>query len=269
MNYYPFHVGDYISHTAHLEPMEDLAYRRMLDACYMREGSLPADPAEVARLIRLKDEVVTVERLLCEFFKMDDTGWCNERCNAEIAKFGSRRVKAKESAQASVAARKAKSQRTLNERSTTVELPEPEPEPELIHSLLSKASPRPKTEESDLLGDLPKGEEPYEPPACPHLEVLKAWAEVMPDLPQHLPEMWKGTRADHLRARWRETAVLKHWTTPAEGLAYFRKFFGWVRQSPFLMGKVAGKEGRAFDLELAWLVNPTNWAKSHEGKYHG
>ena len=24
MNFYPFHIGDYVSHTAHLEPMEDL-----------------------------------------------------------------------------------------------------------------------------------------------------------------------------------------------------------------------------------------------------
>jgi uncharacterized protein YdaU (DUF1376 family) len=43
MNYYPFHVGDYAAHTAHLEPMEDLAYRRMLDAYYLRESPLPVD----------------------------------------------------------------------------------------------------------------------------------------------------------------------------------------------------------------------------------
>ena len=35
MNYYPFHVGDYIAHTAHLHPLEDIAYRRMLDLYYM------------------------------------------------------------------------------------------------------------------------------------------------------------------------------------------------------------------------------------------
>jgi len=40
MNYYPFHVGDYAAHTAHLEPMEDLAYRRMLDVYYLREEPL-------------------------------------------------------------------------------------------------------------------------------------------------------------------------------------------------------------------------------------
>ena len=38
MNYFPFNVGDYSVHTAHLEPMEDLAYRRLLDQYYLREG---------------------------------------------------------------------------------------------------------------------------------------------------------------------------------------------------------------------------------------
>jgi hypothetical protein len=81
--------------------------------------------------------------------------------------------------------------------------------------------------------------------------------------------MWKGTRAVHLRARWRETAVEKGWPDAAHGLAYFRKFFGYCRKSDFLMGKSTGRNGRAFELELSWLVNASNWIKVHEGKYHG
>lgn len=91
----------------------------------------------------------------------------------------------------------------------------------------------------------------------------------MPDMPQHLPKQWKGTRADHLRARWRETAVEKGWADEGQGLMYLRKFFGWCRQSKFLSGKVPPRQGhRQFEFELAWLVNPTNWAKVQEGKYH-
>lgn len=106
-------------------------------------------------------------------------------------------------------------------------------------------------------------------PDCPHGKVLELWAEVLPELPQHLPTMWKGTRAAHLRARWRETAVLKRWPDVEAGLRYLRKFFGWLRESPFLMGKSkAFGDRKPFELELAWLVNPTNWAKVHEGKYH-
>ncbi|RPP48164.1 hypothetical protein IPC1156_32430, partial [Pseudomonas aeruginosa] len=37
MNFYPFHPGDYMLRTAHLEPLEDLAYRRLLDLYYVGE----------------------------------------------------------------------------------------------------------------------------------------------------------------------------------------------------------------------------------------
>ena len=53
MNYFPFHVGDYSAHTGHLEPMEDLAYRRLLDQYYLREGPLPADIQATAKLCLL------------------------------------------------------------------------------------------------------------------------------------------------------------------------------------------------------------------------
>lgn len=137
MNYYPFHLGDYAAHTAHLEPMEDLAYRRMLDLYYLRECALPQDPAEVARLIRMRGNVAEVEAVLREFFTSDADGWIHLRCEAEISRMQDKQAKAKASAQASVNARLAKQtseritdvQRTFNERSADVELPTPTPLP--------------------------------------------------------------------------------------------------------------------------------------------
>ena len=137
MNYFPFHVGDYTAHTAHLEPMEDLAYRRMLDQYYLRESALPADHAEVARLIRLRGNVAEVTAVLQEFFTLTDGGWVSGRCDDEILRMQDKQTKAKASAEASVAARQAKTNKhrstnakpTLNERSTDVELPTPTPTP--------------------------------------------------------------------------------------------------------------------------------------------
>ena len=130
VNYYPFHLGDYAAHTAHLEPMEDLAYRRMLDLYYMRECALPQDVAEVARLIRMRPHVESVEAVLREFFLNNDgEGWIHVRCEAEITKMQDKQAKARASAEASVNARKASAKRTLNERSTVVELPTPTPTP--------------------------------------------------------------------------------------------------------------------------------------------
>lgn len=110
---------------------------------------------------------------------------------------------------------------------------------------------------------------PKGPPDCPHLDVLALWGEVLPALPQHLPSQWRGSRADHLRARWRETAVEKGWTSQGDGLAYMRRLFAYVATSAFLTGKAKPRgDGRPFVIELEWLVNPANWAKVHEGKYH-
>lgn len=106
-------------------------------------------------------------------------------------------------------------------------------------------------------------------PDCPHLDILALWAEVLPSMPQHMPEHWGGARADHLRARWRETAVARKWSGTGDGLAYFRKLFGYIAGSDFLTGNVPAQQGRRpFVIELEWLVLPSNWAKVHEGKYH-
>ena len=137
MNYYPFHVGDYAAHTAHLDLLEDLAYRRMLDLYYLRECALPHDPAEVARLIRMRGNVPEVTAVLREFFTEFEGGWVNGRCEEEILRMKDKQTKAKASAEASVAARRAKAEghrstpaeRTLNERSTDAELPTPTPTP--------------------------------------------------------------------------------------------------------------------------------------------
>lgn len=115
----------------------------------------------------------------------------------------------------------------------------------------------------------PDPQKPKAGPDCPHLAVLALWAETLPGMPQHLESQWRGTRSAHLRARWRETSAEKGWTDAAQGLTYFRKLFSYVGQSAFLTGRAKPRgDGRPFVAELEWLVNPANWAKVHEGKYH-
>lgn len=86
MNYYPFHIGDYAVHTRHLSLIEDLAYRRLLDLYYTREAALPVEPAQVARLLGMRDHVAEVEAVLGEFFALGPAGWTHARCDTEIAK---------------------------------------------------------------------------------------------------------------------------------------------------------------------------------------
>lgn len=87
MHHYPFHIGDYAAHTRHLSPIEDLAYRRLLDAYYLREGPLPADVPTTARLIGLRDHEAEVGAVLREFFEDTSDGWRSTRCDEEIARY--------------------------------------------------------------------------------------------------------------------------------------------------------------------------------------
>jgi uncharacterized protein YdaU (DUF1376 family) len=98
MHHYPFHVGDYASHTQHLDDLEDLAYRRMLDYVYLNEINLPESVDEIARLIRMRTHCERIATVLREFFTLENGEWINKRSMIEIAKYHAKSDKAKESA---------------------------------------------------------------------------------------------------------------------------------------------------------------------------
>lgn len=86
MKWYSFHIGDYHRRTAHLSDLEDLAYRRMLDLYYTQDGPLPADPARIAKLIRMPADIERVQAILDEFFVHSESGWSNDRCEKELSR---------------------------------------------------------------------------------------------------------------------------------------------------------------------------------------
>ena len=89
MNYFELHIGDLTEATAHLSMLEDGAYGRLLRKYYATEKPLPADIRQVQRLVgaRSKEEREAVEAVLQEFFELQDDGWHQQRCDAEIAAF--------------------------------------------------------------------------------------------------------------------------------------------------------------------------------------
>lgn len=94
MNYYPFHPGDYLRDTAHLEPMEDLAYRRLLDLYYLSEAPISLETQQVSRRLRLGYESVIA--VLNEFFICTSNGYIHKRCDAEIANYRHRQDKSRQ-----------------------------------------------------------------------------------------------------------------------------------------------------------------------------
>lgn len=100
MHYYKFNIGDYASHTQHLDPIEDIAYRRMLDWVYLHESPLPDSPEQIGRLIRMRTHSECIAVVLREFFVLTDHGWMQEKADSEIQAYNEKSTKAKASAMA-------------------------------------------------------------------------------------------------------------------------------------------------------------------------
>lgn len=102
MFYYKFHIGDYSSHTGHLDHIEDIVYRRMLDWCYLHERPLPNDIDQIAKLIRMRSHSDSIATVLQEFFTRtaDGEGWWQDRIGDEIASASEKSEKASKSAKA-------------------------------------------------------------------------------------------------------------------------------------------------------------------------
>jgi uncharacterized protein YdaU (DUF1376 family) len=83
--YYQFNIGDYLKHTAHLSPLEDIAYRRLLDIYYDTETPIPTDIPRVSRRLRIDPD--TIKLVLDEFFEYTDSGYRNKRADGEIAAY--------------------------------------------------------------------------------------------------------------------------------------------------------------------------------------
>ncbi len=97
MNYYPFHIGDYLAATRHLSWEEDAAFRRLLDTYYTTEKPLPADLRQVCRLVlaTAESQRQAVETVLGEFFQLTEFGWVNGRADREITEMQDRQLVAK------------------------------------------------------------------------------------------------------------------------------------------------------------------------------
>jgi uncharacterized protein YdaU (DUF1376 family) len=93
------------------------------------------------------------------------------------------------------------------------------------------------------------------PPPCPHEDIVALYHEILPELARI--KDWTDLRQGLLRSRWREKPE-------RQDLTWWRRFFEFIRTSPFLMGNAkAGFQG-----DLEWFVRPSNFVKILEGKYH-
>jgi uncharacterized protein YdaU (DUF1376 family) len=230
MHYYQFNIGDYASHTSHLDELEDLAYRRMIDYCYLNEIGLPESVEEIARVIRMRTHSDRIANVLREFFQQDESGWwkCN-RVEKEIALFREKSDKATK------AARKRWENTDANALPTDSE---------------RNAKHKPLT-----INQEPDKDYMQKPsvPACPVEQIIQLYKDTASRLPsvRLVPDSTKA----HIRARWLQDKRF-------QSLEFWRGFFEYCENNKFLSGQSETRGDRKpFRASLAWVVNASNFAK--------
>tara|TARA_R100000951_G_C2625347_1_gene175808 strand:- start:393 stop:1109 length:717 start_codon:yes stop_codon:yes gene_type:complete len=113
MHYYQFNIGDYASHTSRLTPIEDIAYRRMLDLYYLNEQPLNGCESDVAREIGLSDHLESVKYVLSKFFIKEENFFRQKRIDVEIKKYKSNAKNKSKAGKASAKARQAKASKQV------------------------------------------------------------------------------------------------------------------------------------------------------------
>jgi uncharacterized protein YdaU (DUF1376 family) len=122
MHYYQFNIGDYKTHTAHLTPVEDICYRRLLDHYYLHEKPIFNDIEKITRLLMLNGYSTDVEHVLNEYFKLVEQHWHNVRADEEIAVYHAQKESKSKAGKASAAKRFKPIEQVFNGCSTNVEL---------------------------------------------------------------------------------------------------------------------------------------------------
>ena len=259
----PLYVADYLSATSRLTTEQHGAYLLLL-MDYWKNGPPPDNDGVLAQITRLSPSAWSNARTMLEaFFQVESGQWSHHRVDEELAKANHNKEVNRRRGVAGAAAKYGKKDApTMLEASLGDSTsPSPSPSPSPISSSSS-------TTNTDICP--PLGEPASKIPDCDHQGVKDLYHLHLPTLRQ--VEVWNAARQGDLRQRWREVATELAQTKPIDSndvLSWWAEFFKHIGQSRFLVGKVNGKDGRAFTADLEWILKPSNFAKIVEGKYHG
>lgn len=205
MFYYSFNINDYRAATAHLSNNEDLAYRRLLDLYYEKEGAIPGDAAKLARLVRSAQ--VDVETVLGEFFKLVDGLYHHDRCDFELVGMIDRAEKARINGKMGGRPRKEPSGLASGNHLGTQEEPRANPGESYPNTPVPQHPSTPKEEKA------PRKRAAFvqvEKPADVMAEVWEAWLAVRKRKSAPLTEIaWSGVLRETAKAGWHINEVVR------------------------------------------------------------
>ena len=101
---------------------------------------------------------------------------------------------------------------------------------------------------------------------CPYEQIKDLYHQILPELP--VVRVLTSKRKSHIKARWASGLKLKDGTC-SNSIEFWERFFNFIRESDFLMGRRDPPPGRArFSADLEWLTKESNFIKILESKYH-
>ena len=255
----PLYVADYLSATSRLTTEQHGAYLLIL-MDYWKNGPPPDNDGVLAQITRLSPSAWSNARTMLEaFFQVESGQWSHHRVDEELAKANHNKEVNRRRGVAGAAAKYGKKDAPTMLEASLGDSTSPSPSPSPISSSSS-------TTNTNICP--PDGGPAL--PDCNHQAVIDLYHQQLPTLRR--VEVWNAARQGYLRQRWREVAAELGKEKPISAgavLDWFNDFFGHIQKSRFLVGKVNGKDGRAFTADLEWILKPSNFAKIVEGKYHG
>lgn len=122
---------------------------------------------------------------------------------------------------------------------------------------------------SDLPAAPPAGADDVQ--RCPVGTLINLYHELMPLNPR--VKVVSEVRKKAIRARWKEAALLTAkpfgYSTRAQGLEAWRRFFEICAESAFLTGRAKAEPGKPpFVADIDFIFSPSGFAKTLENKYH-
>ncbi|MHB1201472.1 MAG: YdaU family protein [Polaromonas sp.] len=238
MNHYPHHIGDFNNATRHLTRVERSLYRDVLELYYDTEQPLNVDVAKIARrvLAVTESEQEALKMVLDEFFVLQDDGFHNARCDAEIAKYQGQIEQASRAGKASAAKR----------YGTTLTL---------VEQPLDSRCTNQNQNQNQLVAKATLS--PAKLPTCPTQSVIDLFHEVLPELPT--VRLLNDTRKKLISNFWKFVLTSKRSdgtarATDAESaMTWVRGYFERARGNDFLMGrgvKSGAHEGWVCDIDF-------------------
>lgn len=213
--------------------MEDLAFRRMLDLHYETEKPLPSELPRIARLIGMREHQEEIRNILNDFWEETESGWINARATNEITEYQAKADVARANGKKGGRPKNPEKTKSVSDRNQG--------------KSESKANHKPLT----------INHKPIDKDICQ--QVADSYNCILSELGQ--VKVLSDKRKAWIRASIKQMKNTDH---DFSSLETWEKYFNYVLQSDFLMGRVERSDWSAsFD----FLVNKNNLLKVVEGKY--